>query len=142
MVETPIPTYESLEIGDAAPQLEFGPVTLNMILRYAGASGDFNPLHNDADFAKAAGYPGIFAMGMMSAAWLGRMLTDWVGPQSIRRYKVRFVNQVWPGDRLTCSGRVSDKREAAEGRLVDLELAVTNQKGETVLQGSATAALQ
>ena len=141
MVQTAMPTYESLEVGAAAPELEFGPVTLNMILRYAGASGDFNPLHNDPDFARAAGYPGIFAMGMMPAAWLGRMLTDWVGPQSIRRYKVRFVNQVWPGDRLTCRGRVSDKREVAEGRLVDLELAITNQKGETVLQGSATAAL-
>ena len=92
MVQTAMPTYESLEVGAAAPELEFGPVTLNMILRYAGASGDFNPLHNDPDFARAAGYPGIFAMGMMPAAWLGRMLTDWVGPQSIRRYKVRFVN--------------------------------------------------
>jgi acyl dehydratase len=141
MVQTAIPRFESLKVGDRAPDFQFGPVTLNMILRYAGASGDFNPLHNDPDFAKAAGYPSIFAMGMMSAAWLSRLLTDWVGPQNVRRYKVRFVNQVWPGDVLTCSGEVTGKRETAEGNLVDLDLTVTNQKGEVVLKGSAAAAL-
>ena len=110
MVQTATPRYETLKVGEEGPKWEIGPVTLAMILRYAGASGDFNPLHNDPDYAKAAGYPGIFAMGMMTAGYLGRYVSEWMGPQNIRRFKVRFLDQVWPGDVLTCGGRVTEKR--------------------------------
>jgi acyl dehydratase len=87
----------------------FGPLTRADIVRYAGASGDFNPIHIDDDYARAAGAPGVFAMGMLPAGYLAHALCDWFGgPQNLRRYKVRFVARVWLGDEIVCRGRVDE----------------------------------
>jgi acyl dehydratase len=93
--------------GMSFEPIAFGPLTRADIVRYAGASGDFNPIHIDDDYARSAGAPGVFAMGMLPAGYLAHALSDWVGgPQWLRRFKVRFTTRVWPGDELVCSGTI------------------------------------
>ncbi|MFJ8861834.1 MaoC/PaaZ C-terminal domain-containing protein [Streptomyces sp. NPDC102451] len=123
-------------VGDTA-QRTFGPLTLTDIVRYAGASGDFNPLHHDEEAAKAAGFAGIFSIGMFTAALVGTFATDWLGAESIRRITTRFKEQVWPGDTLTVSGTVTAVRPADGGSTVEVELACTRDRGGAAVAGSA-----
>jgi acyl dehydratase len=100
-------------------EVVFGPLERVDIVRYAGASGDFNPIHTDEGYARATGAPTVFAMGMLPAGYLAHALSDWFGgPQRIRRFKVRFTTRVWPGDELACSGRV----ESVEDGVVRVSL--------------------
>jgi acyl dehydratase len=109
-----------------------------MFVRYAGASGDFNPIHWNEDFAKSAGYPGVFAQGMFTAGVLATFLTNWLGEDNVRKFRTRFVGQVWPAETISCSGKVVRVyREGGETR-ADLELEVTNSEGERKIAGSAT----
>lgn len=112
-----------------------------MFVRYAGASGDFNPIHWNEDFAKSAGYPGVFAQGMWTAGVLGTFLTSWAGEGSVRRFRTRFVGQVWPGEAVVCSGKVTKVYEDDGEKRADLELEVTNEQGERKIDGSATVVL-
>jgi acyl dehydratase len=112
-----------------------------MFVRYAGASGDFNPIHHDEEFAKSAGYPTVFGHGMLTAGILSKYVTDLAGVGNVRLFRVRFATQVWPGDRLTCAGHVAKKYHEGDEHRVDLELTVVNQEGETAVQGFATVAL-
>jgi acyl dehydratase len=104
------PTKISLDGITPGMDLEervFGPVSREDFVRYAAASGDDNPIHQDEDYARASGAPTVFAMGMLNAGYLAKAVSDWFGgPQHIRRYKVRFTNRVWPGDEVVCSGKV------------------------------------
>src|SRR5437764_15001132 len=110
------------------------------IVQYAGASGDYNPLHTDEIFAtKVAGYPTVFAHGMLTMGMTGTMLTNYVGDGRLTKYGVRFVSQVWPGDTLTARAEVEAVREENGQHLVDLKLSTVNQDGREVLTGSATA---
>ncbi len=107
---------------------------------YAGASGDYNPLHSDEVYAtKAAGYPTIFAHGMLTMGATGRVLTDWVGTDRLTTFGVRFVGQVWPGDTLTATATVEGLREDEHGLLAEFRVVTTNQDGATVVSGTATA---
>jgi acyl dehydratase len=132
----------SLAEGDVREAVLVENLTRTQIVQYAGASGDFNPIHHDEVFAsKAAGYPSVFAHGMLTMGLTGRLLTDWLGDGVLREFGVRFVRQVWPGDTLTARGTVKRIRiEGAEG-LVEIEVETRNQKGEPVVSGSAIAAL-
>ncbi len=112
-----------------------------MFVRYAGASGDFNPIHWNEDFAKSAGYPGVFAQGMWTAGVLGTFLTGWVGEEHVRRFRTRFVGQVWPGESVICSGKVTKVYDADGERRADIDLEVTNEKGERKIDGGATVLL-
>lgn len=103
--------------------------------RYAGSSGSFHPIHHDDAYARAAGYPAVFGPGMFTAGVLSHYLTDWLGRPNIRRFGVRFGQQVFPGDTLTCTGTVTHASE----RFVDVALEVTNQHGHVLLTGTATA---
>src|ERR1700732_4605093 len=94
-------------VGAQAPDRDFGPLTRQMFVRYAGASGDLNPMHYDDQLAQSAGYPSVFAQGMFSAALLAGFATDWLGAGNVRHFGVRFREQVWPGDVLTCPGSVT-----------------------------------
>jgi acyl dehydratase len=116
------------------PAFTFGPVTRTDIVRYAGASGDMNPLHHDDAFARAGGLPSVIAHGMLSAGVLASFVTAWFGPGSVRRYKVRFREMVFPGDVLTAEGRVVRR---ADG-LAELELALRRKDGTPVVTGTAT----
>lgn len=108
------------------------------IVQYAGASGDFNPLHHDETFTRdTAGMPGIFAHGMLTMGMTGRVLTDWFGAESIVEYGARFVAQVWPGDTLTATATIDDMHATADTTELDLTVTTVNQRGEVVLAGSA-----
>ena len=137
---------EDLQPGDAMPALVKPPIQQIQLTRYAGASGDFNPIHQDDEFAKAAGMGGVFAHGMLSMGFVAQSVTDWVGVGRVRRISVRFAALVRLGDVITCRGKVLEKRPAKEGggpevSEVDLELWAENQKGEKVVTGRATVAL-
>jgi acyl dehydratase len=135
---SPLPSAPvTLAVGDALPQTTVGPLSRTDFVRYAGAGGDFNPIHHDEPFAQAAGLPEVFGMGMLHAGTLGARLARWVGPEQLRRFQVRFVGQVWPGDVLTFSGEVE---QVADG-IAQVALTVTRQDGEPVLRASATAAI-
>lgn len=130
----------NLAIGDTHEAVVVDGLTRTQIVQYAGASGDFNPLHTDEVFAtQVAGYPSVFAHGMLSMAMTGRMLTDWLGEGSLTEFGVRFVRQVWPGDTLTARATVTAVREVANNRLADLAVSTVNQAGDEVITGTATA---
>jgi acyl dehydratase len=127
----------SVAAGDAGPAFAVGPITRTDIVRYAGASGDFNPIHHDEPFAQSAGLPSVMAHGMLSAGLLASFVTRWFGAGSVRRYKVRFRERVWPGDVLTAEGRVSRIFDSGSERRVELELALWRQDGQPVVTGTA-----
>jgi acyl dehydratase len=115
-------------------------LTRTQIVQYAGASGDFNPLHTDEPFAReVAGYPGVFAHGMLTMGLTGRILTDWVGDGRLLEFGARFVKQVWPGDTLTATATIEDVRAEDSPPVVALSVVTVNQDGATVLTGTALA---
>jgi acyl dehydratase len=131
-----------LAVGDRHEAVVVDDLTRTQLVQYAGASGDYNPLHTDETFAtKVAGYPTVFAHGMLSMAMTGRMLTDWVGDGRLVKFGVRFVKQVWPGDTLTAVAVVDAIREQDGVAVADLTVATTNQDGDAVVTGTATARL-
>ena len=130
----------ALTIGDTHEEVVFDNITRTQIVMYAGASGDYNPLHSDEVYVTAmAGYPSVFAHGMLSMGATGKVLTDWVGNGRLTKYGVRFVNQVWPGDSLTATATVEAIREDDGRHLADFSVVTVNQDGQPVVTGSATA---
>lgn len=122
------------------PPQKIGPITRTDIVRYAGAGGDFNPIHHDEEFAHAAGMPSVFSHGLLSAGLLAQYLARWVGPASVRSYSVRFTGQVWPGDVLTLKGAVVGSEDDPSGaELARIELSAERQTGDVVLKGTALA---
>jgi peroxisomal enoyl-CoA hydratase 2 len=134
------PAFEDLSVGDTAPPLVVENISRTHFVRYAGASGDFNPMHHDDTIAASVGNPSVFGHGMLTAGLMARVLTDWFGPTALRRFQVRFSKQVWPGETLTCTAAVTGLREEGGDGLVDVECQVANQDGEVKLTGTATAA--
>ena len=128
----------TLKVGDTCEAVVIEKVARTHIVKYAGASGDFNPLHHDDTAAQGmGGYPSVFAHGMLSMGLTGRMLTDWLGPVALKKYGVRFTKQVWPGDTLTAKGEVT----SIEGGVATIKVVTTNQNGESVVEGEAQAAV-
>ena len=118
--------------------LVVGPLTRTDLVRYQGASGDLNPLHHDEPWARAAGFPAPISLGMFHAGVLATWATDWLGAQNVRRYRMRFADQVFPGDTLRCSGRVvRTYTEDGEPR-ADLELDATTGDGRVAVRGWMT----
>jgi acyl dehydratase len=133
----------SLRVGDSCTKVVLDNLSRTQIVMYAGASGDYNPLHSDEVYAtQVAGYPSVFAHGMLSMGATGKLLTDWVGSGRLTKYGVRFVNQVWPGDTLTATARVEAIREEVGQLYADLTVTTVNQDGKTVVTGTATAVIQ
>ena len=133
--------FEDVQEGEAIPPFVVERLSRTDLVKYAGASGDFNPIHHDEEFARSAGNPTVFGHGMLTAGFVARCITDFVGVENVRRYKVRFATRVWPGDTITCHGRITRRYEADGEARIDGEVAATNQKGETAVAGSFTAAL-
>ncbi len=133
--------FDTLQVGDALPSFETPPISRLTLALYCGASGDHNPIHVDTDFARAAGMTDVFAHGMLSMAWLGRLLTDWVPQPAIRDFSVRFAAITEVGERITCAGRVVEKLQQDGERRVRVEVSNTNQDGQTRLAGEALIAL-
>lgn len=117
------------------PPRTFGPITRTDFVRYQGASGDMNPVHHDEPFAKAAGFPAPLGVGMFPAGVMASWATDWLGPENVRRVRMRWRAPVFPDDVLTVSGEVVRVYEEAGEPRVDLELAVTKQDGAVAVQG-------
>jgi len=132
-------TWDELHVGTECAPREYGPLTRTDFVRYQGASGDFNPIHHDDEFAQSAGYPTAFSVGMLQAGILASYATEWLGPRNVRKFGVQFREQVWPGDRLVCTGTVVDRDE--EARTVDLALVVTRVGGGAAIRGTATFAV-
>ena len=133
-------SYDTVQVGDEAPVLSHT-LTRTDLVKYAGASGDFNPMHHDEVAAQAAGQPSVFGHGMFSMGILGTALTDYVGIGNVRRYQVRFARQTWPDEVLSSKIVVTGKREADGLRLIDLAVTLSNADGEDKLVGEATAVL-
>jgi acyl dehydratase len=133
--------FDDVKVGDELPPLVKDPIQQIQLTRYAGASGDFNPIHQDDEFAKAAGMGGVFAHGMLSMGFVGQLVTDWAGPGAVRKLGVRFAAIVRLKDVITCRGRVLGKSSTDDVNLVDLEIWAENQKGEKVVTGKATVSL-
>ena len=129
-----------LKPGDEHSEVVIDNLSRTQLVMYSGASGDYNPLHMDDVYTKeVAGYPGVFAHGMLTMGLTGKMLTNYVGDGRLTKFGVRFTNQVWPGDTLTSTATVTDLRVEDGQALVDLEVKTTNQDGSTVVSGYATA---
>lgn len=133
--------FESIRTGDELPALAKAPIDRVQLARYAGASGDFNPVHVDETFAKSLGMPSVYAPGMLVMGFLGQLLSDWARGGQLRRYSVKFIKMVWPQDTVVCKGRVTD-RWGENGRyFAELELWAENQRGELVMKGLAQVQL-
>jgi acyl dehydratase len=133
-------SFDDVAVGDEAP-VRTHTLTRTDLVRYAGASGDFNPMHHDEPMAKAAGQPSVFGHGMFSMGLLGSALTDYVGVGNLTRFSVRFARQTWPGEVLSSKIVVTDKREDDGKKLVELAVTLANAEGEQKVVGEATAEL-
>jgi acyl dehydratase len=133
--------YEDVNVGDPLPPLTKAPVTHLQLVKYAGASGDFNPLHTDPKVGESIGTGGIIAHGMLIMGFVGQMLSDCVGPGALRKFGVRFKGMTHIGDVITCSGTITDRyEENGEGRIAGKVLAA-DQNGDIKVQGTFVAAL-
>jgi acyl dehydratase len=128
---------ESVSVGDAGPAITH-PLTRTDLVMYAGASGDFNPMHHDEIAAHQAGLPSVFGHGMFTAGLLATAITNYVGIGNLKSYRVRFTKQTWPGETLTTKVTV---REQRPGNEVVLDCSVENDQGETKILGEAVAVL-
>jgi len=131
---------KQLKVGDTHSEQVVDNLTRTQIVQYAGASGDYNPIHTDEVYTtKVAGYPSVFAHGMLTMGLTGKMLTNYVGDGRLSKFGVRFTKQVWPGDSLTVTATVEAIREEDGKHFVDLRLSTVNQNVEEVLSGTASA---
>ena len=131
--------WEDVVPGSEPPPLVLGPLTRTDFVRYQGASGDMQPIHHDEPFARAAGYQAPLAVGMYHAGVMNTWATNWLGPENVRRTRVRWKAQAWPGDVLECGGTITRKYEENGERCVDLELVCRRQGDrQTVVEGWMT----
>ena len=132
-----------LKVGDTHKERIVDNLTRTQLVQYAGTSGDYNPVHTDPMFAtEIAGYPGVFAHGMLSMGMTGKMLTNYVGDGQLTKYGVRFKAQVWPGDTLDATATVEAVREENGQHFVDFAVTTVNQDGTEVVSGTATARVE
>ena len=130
--------FEDVSEGDEAPQRSRVLNRTDLVM-YAGASGDYNPMHHDEVKAQAAGQPSVFGHGMFSMGFLGTAITDYVGVGNVRRYQARFAKQTWPDEKLVTKIVVTGKRTEGDNHLVDLDVRLHNAEGEEKVVGEATA---
>lgn len=132
--------FDDVQEGDTAPEISHV-LTRTDLVMYAGASGDFNPMHHDEVAAKDAGLPSVFGHGMFTMGLLGKALTDYVGVGNLEKYSVRFTQQTWPGETLTTKVAVTRKFDEDGAHKVELDCSVVNQEGAAKVQGAAVAVL-
>src|ERR1700683_1733941 len=121
----------ALKVGDTHTERVVENLSRTQIVQYAGASGDYNPLHSDEVYTtQVAGYPSVVAQSMLTMGLTSKRLTNYVGPGQLKKFGVRFTNQVWPGDTLDATATVEAIRDEGGVRLVDLKLSTPNQEGK------------
>ncbi len=137
-----IPTsryFEDIQVGEEIPQLVKAPVTHQQLVRYSGASGDFNPLHTNPKVGEEIGTGGIIAHGMLIMGFVGQMLSDYVGPQSLRKFGVRFKGMTHLDDVITCTGTVTEKYEADGQGYIKGKVQAKDQNDDLKVSGTFTA---
>jgi acyl dehydratase len=134
-------SLEKINVGDTLPSLALPPINRTTLALFAGASGDHNAIHIDTDYARRAGMPDVFAHGMLSMAYLGRLLTQWVDQRQLREFGVRFLGITHLGHQITCTGTVVERFEVDGEQRIKVEVRTTNQYGETKIVGDAVIAL-
>ncbi|HEY1350246.1 MAG TPA: MaoC/PaaZ C-terminal domain-containing protein [Ktedonobacteraceae bacterium] len=133
--------FDDVQVGDEIPRLVTAPVTHLQLVRYAGASGDFNPLHTDPKIGEMIGVGGIIAHGMLVMGFVGQLLSDYVGPQALRKFGVRFKGMTRPGDEITCTGVITEKyEEHGQGRIAG-KVQAADQNGDIKVAGTFVAEL-
>jgi acyl dehydratase len=133
--------FEDVQVGDEIPKLVTAPVTHLQLVRYAGASGDFNPLHTDPKIGEMIGTGGIIAHGMLIMGFVGQMLSDYIGPQALKKFGVRFKGMTHLDDEITCTGTITEKyEENGEGRIAG-KVQAADQTGDIKVTGTFVAAL-
>ena len=133
--------YEDVQVGDAIPKLVKSPVSHLQLVRYAGASGDFNPLHTDPKIGELIGVGGIIAHGMLIMGFVGQFLSDYVGPTTLRKFNVRFKGMTRIDDVITCTGTITEKYETDGEARIAGKVQATDQNGELKVAGTFVAAL-
>ncbi|ERI06247.1 MaoC/PaaZ C-terminal domain-containing protein [Aneurinibacillus aneurinilyticus] len=129
------------EVGTELPALEKPPVTRMQLIKFAGASGDFNPIHTIESVGQEAGLGGVIAHGMLIMGFVGQALTTWVPRASIKKFGVRFSSITRPGDAITVRGELVGKEENAEGIWVKIKVQAVDQKNEVKVKGTCEALL-
>ena len=132
---------DNVKAGDALPALQMAPISRTTLALYAGASGDHNPIHIDIDFAKSAGLQDVFAHGMLSAAYLGRLVSNWAGQKRMRSLAVRFTAITHVHDAPLCTGKVIERFEQDGEVRLRLDIQCANHSGEVKLTGQAVVAV-
>lgn len=136
------PVFEDVNVGDEIPRLVVGPVTLQDLVEWCGAEEDYLNIHYDKAVAKAAGLPGCVIQGYFKCGMLGRMLTDWLGEDgSLKKMGVSYRGMDFPGDTLTCHGKVTNKYVEEGENCIELEIWTENQRGEKTTPGTAVVTL-
>lgn len=133
--------FEDVSVGDDIPSLTAAPITETQLVRYAGASGDFNPIHTVPHIAEATGLGGVIAHGMLVMGLVGRAITAWVGVAPLRQFGVRFTGMTKPGQTITVTGKVIEKLELNGEHCIRCEVVAADQDGQSKVQGSFVAAL-
>ncbi len=132
--------YENIKVGDTLPPLTLPAIDRTTLALFAGASNDHNPIHIDIDFARRARMPDVFAHGMLSMAYLGRLLTNWVDQRQLRQFSIRFAGITHLGNIVTCTGKVVEKSVVDGEKRIKLEIQSANQYGEVKIVGDAVVA--
>jgi acyl dehydratase len=133
--------YEDVQVGDAIPKLVKSPISHLQLVRYAGASGDFNPLHTDPKIGELVGIGGIIGHGMLIMGFVGQMLSDYVGPTALRKFDVRFKGMTRLDDVITCTGTITEKYEADGEARIAGKVRAADQNGDVKVAGRFVAAL-
>jgi len=131
--------FEDIHVGDEMPLLVKDPVTEVQLVKYAGASGDFNPLHTVDAVGKQAGFDGVIAHGMLVMGFVGQAITNWLPNRCLKKFSTKFTAATRPGDIITVSGKVTAKKE--DRNLIVCDLLAVNQKGEVKIKGRLEAVL-
>jgi acyl dehydratase len=132
---------QDIAVGDTSPEMTITNLTRTDFVKYAGASGDFNPNHHNEVYAREAGHSSVFAQGMLIAGFASQMVTDWFGLSAIQQFRTRFRARVWPGDTITVTGEVTSVSTEEAGATVEADIRVLNQDEESVVTGDVTVEL-
>jgi acyl dehydratase len=133
--------YEDVQVGDAIPKLVKSPLSHLQLVRYAGASGDFNPLHTDPKIGELVGVGGIIGHGMLTMGFVGQLLSDYIGPTALRKFGVRFKGMTHLDDVITCTGTITEKYEVDGESRIAGKVQATDQNGDVKVAGTFVAAL-
>lgn len=133
--------FEDVTVGNEGDPVVEPDLAHEDFVRFAGATGDFNPMHYDDPAAREAGHPGVFGPGMLAGGFCSRFVANWFGIEQVTSFSVRFTDRVWPGDTVTVTGTVTDTEREGDRGVVEVSFEATTQDDVTVVTGRATASL-